>query len=139
MGRDTTLTVVANGEKQDSITDVKDFEIELQCVTKSEGYLGERTNRKDETYDGVRGKITLHFHNADIFRLLQAITDRAKRRTPGVRINISSTLQFDNGDRPVLTVSDVYFSSIPVNFSGRTEYGVISLSWEAADYQLIMT
>jgi hypothetical protein len=45
-GQETSVLLVVNGAVQDTITDVRSFEIASKLELKEEGYLGEKTNRR---------------------------------------------------------------------------------------------
>jgi len=134
-GQEVEVILVADGVIQDTITDVRSFEVAAKLEKKEEGYLGEKTNRYDEIYNGVRGRMELHFENQDILDLAFAIIDRAKRRTPGTKINVKATLNFPNGETPRVFLPDVFFGELPMNFAGRADYGAVTLDFEGSDVQ----
>ena len=136
-GQEVEVLLIVDGTVQDTITDVRSFEVAAKLETKEEGYLGEKTNRYDEIYNGVRGRLELHVENKDVFTLLQSIIDRAKRRTPGTQINIKATLNFPNGDRPRVLVANAFFGEIPINFGSRGDYGTVGLDFQAEDIRVI--
>ena len=132
-GQEVEVILLVDGVPQDSITDVRSFSIELQTEIMSEGYLGETTNRRDSIFNGVSGSIELHIENAAIFDLFTSIVDKARRRTPGTRINLKATLAFPNGQRKRIIVPDAEFGAMPLNFGSRSDYGTVSLNFEAPD------
>lgn len=136
-GQEVQVLLVQNGVPLDSITAIRDFEFNYQLEIKSEGYLGETANRKDTVYNGIAGKMSMHFESKSVFTLFQSIVDTARRRTPGTKINIKATLAFPNGDRVRVIIPDAQFGEIPVSFGGRTEYGMASLTYEAVEAQTI--
>ncbi len=136
-GQETEILLIVDNVIQDTITDVRSIEFAFKFEMKEEGYLGERTNRYDEIFNGMRGRIELHFENDDIFDLITAILDRAKRRTPGTLINIKTTLNFPNGDRPRVVIPDVKFGEVPINFASRSDYGTMGLDFQAEDAQIL--
>jgi hypothetical protein len=136
-GQEVEVLMVLNGSVQNTITDVRSFEIAIQTELLREGYLGEKTDRRDEKFNGVRGRMELHYENKDIFDLIQSIVDRATRQSPGTKINVKATLNFPNGDRPRVLISDVYFGEVPLSFGGRGEYGTVALEFEASGYKTI--
>jgi hypothetical protein len=136
-GQEVEVLLIVDGEAQDTITDVRSFEVALKTELKEEGYLGEKTNRYDEIYNGVRGRLELHIENEDVFDLFKSITDRAKRRSPGSQINIKATLNFPNGDRPRVLIPDAFFGELPLNFGSRGDYGSVSLDFSASDVNFL--
>lgn len=136
-GQETEVILVVNGNPQATITDVRSFEIAAKTEVLEEGYLGETTDRYDEIFKGTRGRIELHIENEDILALFAEIIDRARRRTPGTQINIKTTLNFPNGDRPLVMVNDAFFGELPLNFASRSDYGTVTLDFQASDVTFI--
>jgi hypothetical protein len=132
-GQEVEVLLVANGTPLLNITTVRSFEFEFQLETKKEGYLGETTDRRDSIYMGVSGQLELHFETKDVFDLVQTIVNKARRRTPGDQINIKAALNFPNGQRVRVMIADAEFGGIPFSFGGRTEYGSVRLTFEAAE------
>ena len=135
-GQEVQVLLIVGGEPQTTITDIRSFEVTFQTEILKEGYLGETTDRRDEIFRGVAGRMELHFENQDVFKLIQSILDRAQRREPGLKINIKATLQFPNGQNPKVVIPDVYFGELPVNFASRSDYGTLSLTFEAENAQV---
>lgn len=136
-GQEVEVLLVVDGTPQSTITTVRNFELGIQTEILREGYLGETTDRRDSIFRGVRGRMELHIENATIFTFLKSVVDKARRRTPGTRINLKATLNFPNGDRPRVLVPDVEFGEFPLNFGSRSDYGAITLEFEASEYQVI--
>lgn len=136
-GQEVEVILIVDGVMQDTITDVRSFEVAAKLELKEEGYLGEKTNRYDEIFNGVRGRMELHFENQDVFDLVQSIADRAKRRTPGTQINVKATLNFPNGDRPRVLISDAFFGELPINFASRGDYGTVGVEFAASDVSVL--
>jgi len=132
-GQEIELMIVLDGKQMDTVTDFRSFEVASKLEIKEEAYLGEKTNRYDEIFNGVRGRMELHFENADVFDLIKAIVDRAKRRTPGTQVNIKATLNFPGGTKKRVLIPDVFFGEFPMNFGGRADYGTIGLDFSASD------
>ena len=132
-GQEIEVLVVVNGAPKTNMTSVRSFEVTLNTEVMSEGYLGETTERKDSIYKGVSGKIELHFDNQEVMKVYQAIVDKARRRTPGTKINIKATLNFPGGQRPRVLISDCEFGPMPLSFGSRSDYGTASLDFEASD------
>jgi len=136
-GQEVEVLLVVDGDVQDTVTDVRSFEVAAKLELKEEGYLGEKTNRYDEIFNGVRGRVELHFENSDVFSTIQSIIDRAKRRTPGTQINIKATLNFPNGDRPRVMIPDAFFGEVPISFGSRSDYGTVGLDFSASDISIL--
>ena len=130
-GQEVELMLVVNGVAKTTLTAVRSFEMSWQQEIKSEGYLGETTNRKDSVFNGIRGSMEYNFDSPDILQLIGQIVDKSRRRTPGLQINVKATLSFPSGVRTRIVIPNCEFGEIPLNFSGRTEYGTIRLDFEA--------
>jgi len=136
-GQEVEVLIIADGAPQMNITTVKSFEFTYQMEVASEGYLGETTNRRDSVYKGISGKMELHIENQTILTLANTIIDKARRRIPGAQINIKATLNFPNGQRPRIIISDAEFGELPFNFGSRTDYLAVTVNFEAADAQTL--
>jgi len=139
-GQEVRLTITSPTGTIDAIGQggVKSLEIEFKTKLLDEGYLGETTNRKDDIFEGVRGRLEAHLDRQDYFRFVQQVTDRSQRRTPAdARFNMIATLQFPNGNRPRVLVEDVFFGPLPVNVGGRDEYVTVNVEFEAASGRFI--
>lgn len=138
-GQEVECLLVVDGVPQSTITDIRNFEMEAKLEQLEEGYLGETTDRYDDIYKGIRGKMELHFENEDVFTLIASLIDRARRRTPGTQVNIKASLNFPNGDRARVLIPNVYFGALPLSFGSRTDYGNIALDFVASDFQVLTT
>ena len=136
-GQEVEVLIVADGAVQDTITDVRSLEITLKTEIKEEGYLGETTQRFDEIFNGVGGRIELHIENSGIFSLFSLVIERARRREPGAKINIKTTLNFPNGEKPKVQLSDCFFGPFPFGFGSRGDYGTVTLEFACSDYKVI--
>lgn len=129
--------LIVDGVVQETITDVRSFEVAAKLEIKEEGYLGEATNRYDEIFNGVRGRMELHLDNKDIFDFLTSVIDRAKRREAGTQVNVKATLNFPNGDRPRVMINNAFFGEVPLNFASRGDYGTVGLEFQAEDLSVL--
>jgi len=137
LGLNAQLLLIVKGQQLDTITDVRSFEMTAELEILKEGYLGESTDRRDDIYRGVSGKLSLHIENEDIFTLMRAVVDRARRREAGTKVNIKAKLDFPNGDNPMILIPDVKFGAIPFTLGGRTEYATVDLSFESEDFSVV--
>ena len=136
-GQEVELLVVLDGKPQTNITTIKDFEFTPELEILDEGYLGQTTNQKDSVFTGLAGKFSMHFDNQDILKFMASVIDKARRRTPGTKINIKATLNFPNGQRPRVMIPDCEFGDFPVNFGSRKDFGSVSLTFAAAEVQFL--
>jgi hypothetical protein len=136
-GQEVSLSIVVDGEVQSTLTDIQSLEVTRELETTEEGYLGETSKRYDEFYKGYSGSITMHTSSPGVFDFMQAVQDRAQRRTPGTVINIKATLQYPSGDRRRVVMNDAFFDGIPLNFGSQTDYGAITLSFKGSNVNVI--
>jgi len=132
-GQEVSVQVVQNGKIVAELNDVKSFDVEFQMDVMKEGYLGEFTDRRDDMFKGISGKIEFHIENNAPFDFINAVVQRSQSRVKGTQFNVQSTVNLPNGQVKRLLVNDIFFSSIPVNVSGRSDYVTYSLPYEAAE------
>lgn len=136
-GQEVAVLIISDGVPQTALFDIKSFNLSFKQEIKTEGYLGETSDRKDSIYSGIAGSFEAHVESAEFFTFFLAVVDKARRRTPGVQINIQTTLNFPNGDRPRVLIPNVEFGELPLNFGSRSDYGAISISFEAQEARVI--
>lgn len=136
-GQEVEVLIVVDGVPQTSLFDIKSFQIAFKQEIKTEGYLGETSDRRDSIFSGVSGSFEAHVETAEFFTFYQAVIDKARRRTPGTQVNIKATLNFPNGDRPRVLIPDVEFGELPLNFGSRSDYGSVSISFEAMEASIL--
>jgi len=136
-GQDVEVLLIDGGEVVEALTDIKSFTMEPEQEILSEDFLGQKTSTKDEVYGGVTGTLELQISDPKVFDVLRSINNRAKNQVPGTQINIKATFNFPSGSRYRILIPDTKFGSMPVSFSGRKEYGSVSLSYAADDYEPI--
>lgn len=136
-GQDTEITIVVDGAPITTIRAVKSFDLTAKMTIKTEEYVGETGPRKDDFYEGLSGRIELDMENADSLTLVQTIQARARNRAISTKIGVKTTLQFPDGDRAIINIPNTFYSDIPINFASRTDYGKMTLSWEAEDGRIV--
>jgi len=135
-GQEVEVSVLSNGVAS-VFTDINSFEMQSVTETKEEGYLGEKANRYDEFYKGWTASLKMHNGNGEIFKFQNIVKDRAQRRTPGVVINIKATLNFPNGDRARVILSDAFFDEMGIAFGSRDAYGETSMSAKGTEFRVL--
>lgn len=136
-GQDTEVTVVVDDTPIANITAVKSFDITWKMSTKTEEYVGETSPRKDDFFEGLSGRIEFDMEGSEALTLVDIIKTRAQNRGISTRISVKTTLQFPDGDRVMINVPNVFFGDIPMNFASRTDYGRMTLSWEAETGRIV--
>lgn len=135
-GQEVSIIITRDGGLEAELTDVKSAEFTPQFEIKEEGYLGEKTNRFDEIYNGVKGSLTLHIHSGDVFDFIQAVKDRAQRATPDLVFNIAGLFSFPSGEIRTLTLPDVKFGAFPISTNDRGAYTEVKFEYACDDYQV---
>lgn len=136
-GQETELLISVDAAPRTNITNIRDLEITAQLEILSEGYLGQTTEQKDMIFNGIEGKFSCHFDNQDVLKLAGELIDKARRRTPGVKINLKTTLNFANGQRPRILIPDCEFGPLPLGFGSRKEFLTASFTFASSGYQFL--
>lgn len=121
-GQEVVINIVADGELEDTLTSIVEFNDEDQFEIKTQGYLGETTNRGDDIYNGTKFDFVLHLRTKRFWEFKQLIKDRATRKRPDLVFNVTVTSFFGNGDAPTITYPDVKWGPIPKNIPSRGDY-----------------
>ena len=138
-GQETEIILIVNSIPIDTLTEVKSCDFSYDLETMSEGYLGETTDRKDSVFKGISGKMQIHLSNPSVFEVIAACVDKARRRTPGTRINVKATFNWPSGRRARVVIPDVEFGAFPINNGGRAEYVTVDVSFVASEARTIVT
>ena len=100
----------------------------------------EEKARYDEIFNGVDFDMEVNFHDKGVMDFFEAIYARAIRRDAGATnsvVNIKATLQFPKGEFVRVLLTDCFFSDMPINFGGRSDYGTFKLAGSCADWKTI--
>lgn len=135
-GQEVSIIITRDGNLEAELTDVKNCEFTPQFEIKEEGYLGEKTNRHDDVYNGVKGSLELHIHSGDVFDFIQSVKDRAQRNAPDLVFNIAGIFSFPNGEIRTVTLPDVKFGAFPISTNDRGDYTSCKFEYAADDYQV---
>lgn len=131
-GQDVAISVAIDGVPTTFVTDVRNFELTPKFTKLEEQYLGQTTKMYDEIFDGADFKMEMHFEDAGVLNFVKAVKERAQKQTPGVKFNISATLNFV-GTRARVYLTDCYFENLPIEFGSRSEYGQFTISGSCSD------
>lgn len=137
-GQEVTLRLVREGAPESALTALRDITITLDMATLDEGYLGEKSNRRDEVYNGVSGSLTVVPEGPEIFTFIDFLKRRAQRdpATFGARINLTGRCSFPDGRVSRFVVRDLKFGSLSFNVPGRDQFTNVPLSWVADDIKI---
>lgn len=136
-GQDTQVSIVVDDQVIAEITAVKSFDVTWKFSIKSEEYVGETGPRKDDFFEGLSGRIELDMEGTDVLTLIDVIQARAQNRSISTRISVKTVLQFPDGDRAMINIPNTFYSDIPINFASRTDYGRVTLSYEAENGRIV--
>jgi len=139
LGQNVALIIIQDSAPIQEISCIRSFSFTYEQELKDEGYLGETTNRKDSVFKGMKMDMELHTNNNKVFQLIQSAVDKARRRTPGTRINIKCTLTWPNGDIARVTFPDVEFGAFPINANSRTDYVTVKLEAACSEARTVLT
>jgi hypothetical protein len=137
IGQDCSVTIIQDNQPLTTIDTIKSIEVTVLLDIIKEGFLGQTTDRRDEVYHGVSGKIEAQLSGTDLLLLVESIRRRAKNRRSGTRITTKSTFIFPDGDRAIYVIPDLKFGNIPLGVRGRTEFVEMSLDFEADDMTFV--
>jgi hypothetical protein len=139
IGQNVSIIIIQDSAPIEEVTCVKSFNFTYELELKSEGYLGEYTERKDSVFKGVKMDMELHTNNHRILGVVKTAVDKAKRRTPGVRINIKASMTWPNGDVARITFPDVEFGAFPFSVGSRTDYVSVKVEAACSDALAVLT
>lgn len=139
LGQNVSIIIIQDSAPLQDLNCVRSFSWTYELEIKDEGYLGETTNRKDSVFKGVKMDMELHTNNNKVFALIQSAVDKARRRTPGTRINIKCSLTWPNGDVARVTFPDVEFGDFPISAGSRTDYVTVKLDAACSEARTVLT
>jgi hypothetical protein len=121
------------GVLEDTITAILSSNLTYQGEIKSQGYLGEKTERKDSRHKGMKGSLEFHSHTHKWMKLVQAIIAKQKREDPLLVINVTYVFFYPNGEQETVTLPDCEFGDIPVDIGSQGDYVKIKLDFESSN------
>ena len=139
LGQQVSLIIIQDSAPLQELDCIRSFSFTYELEMKDEGYLGETTNRKDSVFKGVKLDLEMHSTNGKTFDVIQAMIDKARRRTPGTVINIKAALVWPNGDVVRVTFPDVAFGDFPVNIGSRTDYVTFKMDGACSEARVVRT
>lgn len=131
-GQEVVVTITQDGAELATINNIQSFELEMLMETMSQGYLGGKTELKDDIFKGAKFSFEMHTDTPDYVTLSRAIINRAKRNTPDTVFTISGRFDY-NGQTLTRTIPDAKFGSIPTTVGGRAEYKKVKFQGEVED------
>lgn len=132
-GQEVSLAIVRDAVLEDTLVNIQDFEVTDMLEVISKGYLGEKTERKDNIYKGVKFKMTLHLHAQDWFPFRASVIATSQQATPDSSINLAGVLNFPNGDAPNFSINGAKLGELPMNVPARGDYVAVTVQGEAEE------
>lgn len=138
-GQEVQIRISQGGQPLRTITAIESLTVTFKQDVLRKGYLGETTERHDDIFKGVGVELTFDPESSDGVVLIQALRDRAARRTSlaSTQVNLTAILNFPNGQRPRITIADLKFQDPSIVISGRDAYVGERLNAEADDFVLL--
>lgn len=137
-GQEVEIVMLVDGAPQDNLTCARSLDMTWKLELLQEGYLGETTDRYDMIFHGIGGRIEFHAENTAMLKLVEQMTEKSRRRIPGTRFNIKSTLNFPGGERGRVVISDVEFGELPMSVGSRGDYANFTVEYGASEAKVIM-
>jgi hypothetical protein len=133
-GQEAVLTFVSDAGTEEALGNVLSAEFEFQFDILTTRFLGETSDRKDDIFRGVRGRVEVHLSTQDALRFVDRVKGRATRRTAASgRFQMLTSLAFPNGERPRALFPDIYWGNMPFNIPAGDEYVTLTLEFEGSD------
>lgn len=137
-GQEIELQIVGPDGREEGLGDVVSGTIEFQLDILTQGLLNETSDRRDDIFRGVRLEMEVQLETALFTEFITRVKDRAQRRSPAEEVfNALMTLALPNGERPRISVENLFFGSIPVAVGGRDEYVTVRVEAESNEGRFI--
>ena len=138
-GQESELILIVDGQPQLNITFIQNHNITYKFEKKSEGYIGETTQRFDTVFMGIDGKFSCHTGDPDIFTFIDKLKNKARSRTPNVRVNIKTTFNYPTGRRARGLMQDVEFGDVPIDTGSRGDKVKIDFDYSCSDAKALVS
>jgi hypothetical protein len=136
-GQEVEVRVITDGELETALTAIQSFEGELQFEQKDEGFLSEKTNRKDFIPTGARFSFSMQPESQDYFVFQQKVLELARRDVPSRVFNVIAIINFPNGDTALYQFNDVSFGNLPFTVGSRTDYATVRIEGSCSDVAVL--
>lgn len=138
-GQEAQIRLSRNAVVESTITAIKTFNIQWDFAILEEGYLGEKTMRKDDIFNGGSGAFDIDPESQELLLLIDFIRQRAQRRTAvnDSRVNSTVRLTFPNGDTPLVLLPDMKFDPANLTIPKRDSYVSSSFSYKVEEPRII--
>ncbi len=127
-GDEVQVIITRGGVLEATITAIRTFEITDNYTLLSQGYLGEKSERKDFIFTGSSFNMEAHLSKRDWFTFKKALRAKARRETPTVIFSISGIFTFPDGTQVAETLPNCAFGDVPQTVGSRGDYVTVKLS-----------
>lgn len=134
-GDEVQVLVTTGGALEDTFDAISNFNLELSTELISTAYLGEKSERKDSIFKGVKFDFEMNISKAGVFTFLDRVKKKAQRVLPDLQINITGVFSFADGETVAATIPDVSLGPVPINLGSRGDYVKFKFSGEASDWE----
>lgn len=132
-GQEVEIQITQGGFVVEAINAVASFNDTAKFEKKEDGFLGERTNRYDEIFNGYDGTMSLQVSNQGWMTLQAAMKAKAKRLTPDIIFDIIRIDNYPNGQSPTRTYGDVHWGPMPSSVASRGDFVTVDLDFSSSD------
>lgn len=134
-GQEAEWIVSRAGIVEDTFADIASVNFEFEGEIKSQGYIGQKTKKKDGIFNGCKGDFMLHSHTSDWLTFMRAVHDKQRRIDPTLIVNLSCVFFYDDEDKTIM-FPNVTFGGLPVTLGAREDYIGKKFQWECSDYDI---
>jgi hypothetical protein len=135
-GADVAIATTAAGALQNTFTNVENFNATFKFEKLVQRYIGIQTVLTDEIFAGIEGKLKLHLWDEQFTLFIQAVQSRAQRQTPTSVFNHVATMNFPNGEAPVLSFPDVNYGDMPLDMASGKDYVSLDLDFVGSEFDI---
>ena len=135
-GQEVRVVLVVNRRPVTTVSACRSLDFGFDQEIKSEGYLGETSERKDTIFKGIDGKLEFHLEGRELLDIAAYTVEISRRRVASAKVNLQFALRFP-GARPVQVIApNVVFGKWPFQIGGRAEYVSVSVDWACTEIVL---
>lgn len=122
-GQETFISVLVDGELRNRIDSITSSEFTHNLDVQEDNFLGETAPQFDSIFKGTSWRIEGQLSNRAFLDFQQQVIDKASRRTGGaVRIDITTSIIFPNGQLYNIIFEDVAVGPMPVTTGSREDF-----------------
>jgi hypothetical protein len=127
LGQEVSVLILQDGVLVEELKPIRSFAGVDRFRMLDVGYLGEKSNRKDQVFDGMTFEFEMHVSKSQFWTFKQAVRDKAQR-VRDITFNITGVFSLPDGTIITETYEDVAWGEIPTNVSERGDYVSVRMS-----------